>query len=145
MHMLLTVHALTGITLGSYIEDKLVLAPISFGSHFALDSLPHFGLKGLDFRTPKGFIIGSLDFAGALSVLAIGLLVAPDRSTNTIIGWLGATLPDLFYLPEVFFNIVVFPSLKAFHHRIQWAETLPGTVVDIVWGTLMAWLFFHRL
>jgi hypothetical protein len=143
--MLLTVHALTGVTLGSVLENELILAPAAFASHLVLDSVPHFGIKGLDFRTPKGFIIGSLDFAGALTVLGVTLLIAPDRLAHTCIGWLGATLPDLFYIPEVLFKITPFPRFKAFHHSIQWSETLPGTIIDIIWGSLMAWVLYARL
>ncbi|MEO7617996.1 MAG: hypothetical protein ABIS59_04110 [Candidatus Saccharibacteria bacterium] len=143
--MLLTVHALTGVALGSVIEHEVLLAPVAFGSHLVLDSVPHFGIKGLDFRTPKGFIIGSVDFAGALVVLGVSLFVAPDRFAHSFIGWLGATLPDLFYIPEVLFKITPFPRFKAFHHRIQWSETLPGTAIDLIWGSLMAWVLHARL
>ena len=143
--MLLTVHALTGVTLGTVIENELILAPAAFGSHLVLDSVPHFGIKDLDFRTRKGLIVGSLDFAGALLVLATSIFIAPERFAHTFIGWLGATLPDLFYIPEVFFDLRPFPRFKAFHHRIQWSESPLGTVIDIIWGTLMALVLHARL
>ena len=143
--MLLTVHALTGVTIGSLIENEILLAPVAFGSHLVLDSVPHFGIKGLDFRSRKGFIIGLIDFAGALTVLFISLLIAPERFTHTFIGWLGATLPDLFYIPEIFFKITPFPRFKAVHQRIQWSETPQGTIIDLIWGTIMAWILHARL
>ncbi len=144
-HMLLTNHALTGVVLGTVIENEVVLAPIAFGSHLLLDSLPHFGIDGLDFRTPKGFIIGSIDFAGALTVLGLSLIIAPERASHTIIGWLGATLPDLFYLFEIFGKRTVFPAFRKFHSSIQWSETPPGTIVDVIWGSLMLYLLHARL
>ena len=143
--MLLTVHALTGVTLGTVVENEIILAPAAFGSHLLLDSVPHFGLDGLDFRTPKGFIVGCLDFAGALGVLGISIAIAPERFAHIFIGWLGATLPDLFYIPEVFFKVKVFPKFKSFHHRIQWSESPLGTIVDITWGLTMVLILHSRI
>jgi hypothetical protein len=143
--MLLTNHALTGVVLGTFIDNELILAPVAFGSHLALDSVPHFGIDGLKFRSIKGFIIGSIDFAGALTVLGIAIFIAPERSSQMIIGWLGATLPDLLYLFEVFGKRTVFPKFRAFHARVQWSETLPGTLVDLVWASFMLYLLHGRL
>jgi hypothetical protein len=143
--MLLTNHALTGVVLGTYIENELILAPIAFSSHLVLDSLPHFGIKGLSFRTPKGFIIGSIDFAGAITVLVVSLIIAPERASHTIVGWLGATLPDLFYLFEIFAQKTVFPRFRRFHAWIQWAESPPGTIVDAVWAVFMISILHAKL
>lgn len=143
--MLLTNHALTGVVLGTFIENELVLAPVAFASHLALDCTPHFGLKVLDFRSPKGFIIGALDFAGALTVLGVSLYIAPERASHTIIGWLGATMPDLFYLFEIFAKTTVFPKFRKFHSWIQWSETPWGLITDAIWASAMIYILSVRL
>lgn len=143
--MLLTNHALTGVVLATYIENELVLAPVAFMSHLALDSLPHFGLPDFDFKKPKGFIIGTLDFVGALTVLAVSLALAPERTVQTATGWFFAVMPDLFYLAEIFFSRTLFPAFRRLHARVQWSETPAGTFVDAVWAAAMLSVLYLRL
>jgi hypothetical protein len=151
--VLLTNHALTGVWLGSIIESPLLGYPVGVISHLALDSTPHaawdsnpfltYKVKQPDipgmpyFKEPRNFILGSLDFAGALTILAVGLVIFPHRRIQIAAGWLGAVSPDLLYLPEIFFQKRILPAFKSFHHRIQWSESPYGIPVEILWATLM--------
>lgn len=149
--MLLTNHALTGVWLGSVVELPVATFPLGVASHLLLDSTPHGNwapgpfLKvrrpdviGMShFLVPINFIVGSLDFAGALTILAAGLYAFPERRASTLAGWLGAVGPDLLYLPEIFFKRRFLPRFKAFHSRIQWSESPYGIVTEVLWAALM--------
>jgi hypothetical protein len=144
--MLLTNHSLTGIVLGLSIDDPVVLAPVAVASHLVLDSTPHFGLPGLSFRSPKGFIIGSIDFGVSLCVLVASLVLFPGRRGLVALGWLGAVSPDLLYLPEIFLKKRVSGKFGDFHHWVQWSETLwPGLLTEVAWASLMIVVILEHL
>jgi len=150
--MLLTNHALTGIWLGSVIDQPVLGFPAGVASHLILDSTPHAlwmpgpfrytypktDNPGLPhFKEPRGFIIGSLDFAGALTILGVGLFIFPQRRGQIVAGWLGAVGPDLLYLPEIFFHRRFFARFKRFHSNIQWSESPYGIITEVIWALLM--------
>jgi hypothetical protein len=144
--MLLTNHSLTGVVLGLTIDDPVILAPAAVASHLILDSTPHFGIPKLNFRSSKGFIIGSIDFGLSLCVLATGLILFPGRRGLVALGWLGAVSPDLLYLPEIFLKKRISGRFGDFHSWIQWSETIwPGALTDAAWGTLMIIIILEQL
>ena len=144
--MLLTNHSLTGVVLGLSIDDPYLLAPTAVGSHLVLDSLPHFGIPKLNFRSPKGFIIGSIDFFFSLCVLLTALLLFPNRRFLIAVGWFGAVLPDLFYLTEIFLKVRISYKFGDFHSWVQWSETVwPGTLMDLSWAALMISIILRYL
>ncbi|MBW4061586.1 hypothetical protein HJC99_03410 [Candidatus Saccharibacteria bacterium] len=156
--MLLTNHALTGVWLGTVIESPLIVLPAGVASHLLLDSTPHaawvprpfltYKVKGPDipgwsfFKTPVNFLMGSLDFAGALTMLGLGLYAFPARRVQIACGWLGAVAPDLLYLPEIFFKRRFFPRFKALHHNIQWSESPYGIATEVLWGLFMLYMTY---
>ena len=136
--MLLTNHSLTGVVLGLSIDNPVVLAPTAVASHLVLDSTPHFGIPELNFRSIKGFTIGSIDFGLSLCVLGAGLVLFPGRRGLVALGWLGAVSPDLLYLPEIFLKKRVSGKFGDLHRRIQWSETIwPGALTDATWAVVM--------
>lgn len=132
--MLLTVHTLTGALIAMAVKDPAVAAPLAFTSHFVLDSTPHFGLDGLDFKTPKGKVVGVLDCFGALITWLILLSIFPSHWLLISVGVFFACLPDLLYLPDIFFNYIPSKKLLRFHSRIQWSQTPMGTITDVSWA-----------
>lgn len=138
--MLLTVHALTGALIGLSVEDPIIAAPLGFISHFVLDSTPHFGLDGLDFKTPKGKVVGVLDCFGALMVWLVLMWHFPIYRLVITTGIFFACLPDLLYLPDIFFNYIPSKKLLKFHSRIQWSQTPLGTITDASWAILVIYL-----
>jgi hypothetical protein len=144
--MLLTNHSLTGVALGLSIDNPLVLAPTAVASHLVLDSTPHFGIPQLNFRSLKGFIIGSVDFGVSLAVVTTALLLFPGRRWQVALGWFGAVFPDLLYLPEIFLKRRISGRFGDLHKWVQWSETIwPGSLTDALWATLMIVVILHHL
>jgi hypothetical protein len=104
--MLLTNHALTGTLLGLTIESPALLVPAAVGSHLLLDMTPHLGYapaKG-QFRSPFFLAWGALDFSAATIVTAAACTAWPHRTGHILTGVIGATLPDLVYIPITVFG-----------------------------------------
>lgn len=138
--MLLTVHTLTGALIAVAVKDPLLAAPLALTSHFVLDSTPHFGLDGLDFKTPRGKVVGVADCFGALITWLILLTIFPSQWFMVSVGVFFACLPDLLYLPDIFFNYIPSKKLLRFHSRIQWSQTPMGTITDGVWAAAVIYM-----
>ncbi len=142
--MLLTNHVLTGAALALTIHNPVLAAPLALASHFALDSIPHFGWKGASFKKPKGFALGLTDFSVAL--FSYGYLIThwPQHWVLISIGMFFAALPDLFYIPEIVLGIRLDPKVvRDFHHKIQ-IELPRGIYIEIMWASVVA-LALQRL
>jgi len=138
--MLLTVHTLTGALVALSVKDPALAAPLSFISHFVLDSTPHFGIDGLDFKTPKGKLVGVLDCFGALMTWLVLISIFPSQWFLISVGVFFACLPDLLYLPDIFFNYIPSKKLLRFHSRIQWSQTPAGTITDASWAAAVVYM-----
>lgn len=138
--MLLTVHTLTGALIAVAVKDPALAAPLAFTSHFVLDSTPHFGLDGLDFKTNKGKIVGVLDCFGALITWLVLISLFPAQWFLITVGVFFACLPDLLYLPDIFFGFVPSKKLLRFHSRIQWSQTPVGTITDAAWASAVIYM-----
>ena len=134
--MLLTNHTLTGIALGLTIDDVEVLAPTAIASHFVLDSVPHFGDKCLSFDKPLGRIWAAIDCSVALTLAVASVFVFPHRFLHLFIGVVGATVPDLLYIPKYLFHKIFWKPLFDFHHIIQ-TERLWLFPVELIWAASM--------
>ena len=134
--MLLTNHTLTGIALGLTIDDVVVLAPAAVASHYLLDSVPHFGAEKLNFLQPVGRIFAFFDCLAALSVAVASVIIWPHRFAQLFIGVLGATLPDLHYVPYYVLKKRFWQPMLDFHHVIQ-TERWYLFPVEIIWALTM--------
>lgn len=146
--MLLTNHSLTGVVLGLNVTNPVILAPAAFISHLALDSIPHFGserLFGEFFDTKFAKTIGVIDCFGALTVYLVSVYAFPNYWLMITIGVFFACLPDLFYLPQLFFGVRLDRAIRPLHGAVQWSQTVPGLAVDTVWAAGMIHLIqnFH--
>jgi hypothetical protein len=138
--MLLTVHTLTGALIALSVRDPLLAAPLAFVSHFVLDSTPHFGLPDLDFKTPRGKVVGVIDCFGALIAWLVLISIFSSQWFLISVGVFFACLPDLLYLPDIFFNIIPSKKLLRFHSRIQWSQTPLGTISDGMWASAVIYM-----
>lgn len=138
--MLLTVHTLTGALIAVAVKDPLLAAPLAFMSHFVLDSTPHFGIEGLDFKKHQGRVVGVIDCFGALITWLILISVSPSQWFLVSVGVFFACLPDLLYLPDIFFNYIPAKKLYRFHSRIQWSQTPMGTITDGIWAAAVIYM-----
>lgn len=115
--MLLTNHVLAGALVGALSRNETTAFTAGVISHFALDSLPHFGVT-----TRKGFwttaVIDGLVGAAVMSIIAAK---APkDRRGRVVAGMLGSCLPDANKPANEFFGASPFPAVvDKFHGAIQ--------------------------
>lgn len=133
--MLLTNHAITGSLIGLAVGNPLMAFPLGVASHYAMDSLPHFGIPGMSFRERRGFLIGLADFLSAVTVTVGLAYVAGDQAALVLAGAFGAMLPDLLYLPEIALGRRLRYPGRQFHHDIQQGREKPGRIwIDAVWA-----------
>lgn len=138
--MFLSNHVITGAVIALGVKDPVAAAPLAFASHFALDSVPHFGFKGASFKTPKGFALGAVDGAVSLAVYLYLISNYPQHFWLITVGMFFAALPDLFYIPEILFNKRFDPkAMRSFHHKIQ-IELPRGILIEMIWGYLIVGL-----
>lgn len=135
-------HALTGAAIGLSTSEPALALPLAFLSHFALDSLPHFGVTW-----PSEVWVGSKRFkiylaAEAILCIILVVVLAATHPKNWLVASLAAflaTSPDLFWLKRF---LVVQKTARdipnkswfdRFHAAIQWYEKPPGAAVEAVW------------
>lgn len=132
--MLLTNHVMTGAAIGLATANPLLAAPAAFVSHFVLDSTPHFGAKGANFKKPKWFMLAATDSVISLGVYWYLVSAYPQHFWLITTGMFFAALPDLFYVPEVFWGKRYDPpAMRAFHHKIQ-IELPRGIMIEFIWA-----------
>lgn len=135
--MLLTNHTLTGLALSEAIDNPFELAPAAFASHLAIDALPHFDVPGWVFKSPQWLAMATVDNLVALSIFVGFLIARPERWPQTVVGVFFACLPDLLFLPEIFFGKRIDKTFRRFHSWIQWYTSVPTGLVELAWGAGM--------
>jgi hypothetical protein len=116
--MLVTNHVLSGALIGAAVRRPLPAAALGVASHFALDTVPHWG----KFGGRRGMLrVGVPDGLTGLAVMGAFTAIAPrDRRLAVLAGMAGAALPDLDKPSRVFFGRSPFPrAWDRFHSRIQ--------------------------
>jgi hypothetical protein len=116
--MLVTNHVLSGALIGAAVRRPLPAAALGVVSHFALDTVPHWGKFG---NRRDLLRIGVPDGLTGLAVIGALTAIAPrERRLAVLAGMAGAALPDLDKPSLVFFGRSPFPcAWDAFHRRIQ--------------------------
>lgn len=126
-------------------SGNIALLPVAFVSHFALDVLPHYANDNLTKNLAafhRNLIIDCL-IAGCL-LLAV-LVGQTSHSLTMVAGGILSASPDLMWIRR-------WLSLKAgkkhnydtfmekWHHRIQWAESRPAAIFEILWFVICLWV-----
>lgn len=116
--MLVTNHVLSGALIGALNPRPKAAFATGVASHFALDSLPHWGRWGsrrdfLNVAVPDGLV--------GLAVVGVIAAATPrDRRVSVVAGMVGAALPDLDKPSRLWFGRSPFPAaVDRFHGRIQ--------------------------
>jgi hypothetical protein len=136
--MFLTNHVMTATALALVIDDPVILAPAAFGSHFVLDSIPHYGFPpGTGMKSDLFKRTALLDAVIAATVSLTAATLVPQRAPQILLAGFSACLPDLLYIPRYGMNIKFWEPLFRFHSRIQWFQKAEGAVVELGWGILM--------
>lgn len=141
--MTLTNHFMTGVGIAVATNNPYIALPLSLASHYALDSLPHYGFKDYESRNKHIFffmiVVDLIIFA-----LIIKNLINWSIPTWYFIAGLFAYLPDFAWyyswtVTEKFGSLA--PNhrsrLNNFHINIQKYERLWGIVPEIVYGTTL--------
>ena len=123
--MLVTNHVLSGAAIGAAVRRPVPAFAIGVASHFALDSLPHWG----KWQSKKQFLlVAAADGAVGLATMGVvtrAVLRSSDARRGTLVasvvlGMAGAALPDMDKPSYIFFRHKLWPdAVNRFHSRIQ--------------------------
>lgn len=137
-------HALTGALIAVTVKQPALGLCLAFLAHFAMDAIPHFGLKIDDVfkrnNSAKFRRVLALDVVlSAILLITIPLLLAD--SFNPIYVFLAMFLcmsPDLVWGYRFYGELKTKKEkqksfFSKFHNWIQWSESPSGIFVEIVW------------
>lgn len=116
--MLVTNHVLSGALIGAVVRRPAAAFTTGVGSHFVLDSMPHWG----KWRDKRAFLRVAVP-DGLLGLAVIGVFTAlapPDRRIGVMAGMAGAALPDMDKPWRLVFGHSPWPAaVDRFHSGIQ--------------------------
>lgn len=128
--MFITNHVLAGAVIGLVAPRRPArVALVAVGSHFVLDSVPHWGIHDDDATFRKVAIVDGL--IGLATMRAVMGAVPRGTRVAVLAGMLGAAFPDADKPMEMFFGRSPFPAgVDRFHARIQ-RESARGIRTEI--------------
>ncbi|MCW2868040.1 MAG: hypothetical protein JWR20_2228 [Marmoricola sp.] len=116
--MLITNHVLSGALVGLAAPGPLSGFVLGVASHFALDSVPHWG--DLDRFLQVAVPDGLTGLTAMAHVAAVTSREAPGRRTTVVASMLGACLPDADKPSTLFLGRSPFPArIDDWHRAIQ--------------------------
>lgn len=144
-------HALTGAIIGLTVTEPLIAMPLSLGSHYVMDMIPHYRFPGSEAVFLKSSRFKHVLFLDALACVIVILLLLIFRPVH----WLTAvacafiaTAPDLASIRRYKFarsNQPFTPNrYEYWATKIQWFERPIGGVVEIAW-LIGSSLLLHKL
>lgn len=91
--MFLTVHVAAGAAISTLVSNPLLSIPLAFGSHFALDAVPHWHdiMRG-EKITSKTYKISSVDFLLAVSFSVF--IILSTENLNLLYGIIAGSIMD---------------------------------------------------
>ena len=113
--MLITNHVVSGAIIGTVARGPVSAFAAGVASHFALDTVPHWGEERifLEVAVVDGLV-------GLATMSLIGATAPRRRRTRVVAGMLGACLPDADKPSTLFVGRSPFPAaIDAWHIRIQ--------------------------
>jgi hypothetical protein len=130
--------ALNHVVFGSFIAvilpDPLIAAPLAFGSHFLMDSIPHYGE---DHKAPRGsrrYITRILlDTTASILIVLYFLSLKPAHPGLLMLCAFIAVSPDLLW-PLALFIRRRGPLWEFFKfHKLIQKETRKGIFIEAAW------------
>lgn len=114
--------------------------PLALVSHFALDSLPHFGFKKLDERGERFTALLLID-ASLCGLLVLGLFLSGTQLwVLASLAALAAASPDFMWAPDYFRHKLHGTAenhrsnmVKRFHAKIQWYQKPLGALFEALY------------
>lgn len=93
--MLTTAHAVTGATIGVLIPNPWIAVPLALGSHFILDSIPHWQETLAPYvPTKKTYIRIPLDVALSVALVVLITVWHPAATTHIWMSTIAANVAD---------------------------------------------------
>lgn len=141
-------HALTGAVIGASISNPIAL-PLSFISHFILDSLPHWGNNKIsEIEEHKSMVFKVkliVDFILCLSLVLLIFLLQPKNWVLMCVCAFLAASPDLFSIPRFKASVTgknheVTNPIQKIHRKIQWGERNWGFFIELPYFVLLSLL-----
>ena len=134
--MLITNHVLSGALVGWAAPGPVSAFGLGLASHFALDTVPHWGDDRifLQVAVPDGLV-------GLAAMAQVARRTPKDRRVPVVAGMLGACLPDTDKPWDLFIGGSPFPAwVDAVHKRIQNEahERMPYEAIGGVVGAFVA-------
>ncbi|MDT4913162.1 MAG: hypothetical protein QOC66_2290 [Pseudonocardiales bacterium] len=118
-HMLVTNHVLSGAVVGLYVRRPVVSFLLGTASHFALDSVPHYGLDEPDHDRFMRIAVRD-GITGLAALWAIAATTRGQTRVAALAGAAGAALPDLDKPFRELTGRELWPAVvNDFHGRIQ--------------------------
>ena len=123
--MLVTNHVLSGAVIGAAVRRPLPAFAIGVASHFALDSLPHWGEWESESHFLRVAVADGLTGLAAMGIVTRAVLRTPAAGrtklvASVVLGMAGAALPDLDKPAHIIFKRKLWPdAVNRFHSRIQ--------------------------
>lgn len=135
--MLLTPHAIIGAAIGAQIHRPWLVVPLAIGSHFLLDSIPHWDLDTEDLDK-KDILVVLLDLF--LSLVLTWLLTFDNPQWEMMwVGAICATVPDSHHLLHVLFgpeSLVRYTKAHEKYHSARDIRFLPGIALQVIFITI---------
>lgn len=148
--MTATNHAITGAIIAMAIDKPAIALPLAFLSHFAQDTIPHFGYPGREgykeaIRHKSLKIVMAADVIFFLPLLF--LLVFYNASFWVYLASFLALSPDFhdFIAFFLFHRNVGWNWFSKITEAIQWCERPWGITVEIIWYVGGMALLIHLL
>lgn len=134
-------HALTGAIVATAVTNPYVGLPLALLSHFALDSLPHFGAHTVANPKTKDFrAILITDTILTATLLALATFASYRVGMNWVVVFLGGFLgwlPDVMWYKHYQSDLRGEPKqwdkVRTFHKKIQRWEVSWGWAVEVLW------------
>ncbi|HSE29528.1 MAG TPA: hypothetical protein VLA77_03005 [Candidatus Saccharimonadales bacterium] len=131
-------HALTGAAIGIAVREPLLVVPLAFASHFALDVIPHFGGHQIYTWGNKHFTrIIIADGIACLSIISLIITLNPSLALPVLLGVFFAMLPDAL-LVHYYTKKPLNNWFHNFHLNLQWYEKPQGIVVEALYLLLIS-------
>jgi hypothetical protein len=142
--MTATNHALTGALIAVSIKNPALAITAAFASHFALDVLPHFGLRK-EIEYLKKSILLRLVVVFELIAMSFALFYLPAHLNHLASGaivlacMVVAVLPDFMWTYRYAKRFITHDACEFkskfmhYHEKIQTFERPIGIVVELVW------------
>lgn len=142
--MTITNHALAGAAIAVATNNPVLGGVFALVSHFAMDSLPHFGsVKWYDEWGKPLLIFSIIDVLFCVIVTGLAIVLFPAFWVAITVCVILATIPDWFWVLHYKFGVK--HKYFEFHQAIQRYERPWGAYVEVAFALLIILFLWFEL